>query len=136
MHALLGIFLFLLGVAMLLIAISDLLWTTFLEGGPPVTTRVCHWVVRRVLTVQRRHRRRVIAAAGLVAVLTTLVTWTFLLWTGWTLVFSSDHAALVSSDGSHPPADEWSRIYFVGSTVFTLGMGDYKPVGHGWQMAA
>jgi hypothetical protein len=135
MHALLGILLFFLGVAMLFIAVSDLLWTTFLEAGPPVTTRMCHWVVRRVLLLQRRHRRRVIAAAGLVAVLTTILTWGFLIWSGWTLVFSASPNAVVNSD-THLPADEWSRVYFVGSTVFTLGMGDYKPAGHPWQMLA
>lgn len=135
MHALPGILLFLLGVALLVIALGDLLWTTFLEGGPPVTTRVCHFVVRRVLTLQRRHRRRVVAMAGLIAVLTTLLTWTLLLWAGWTLVFSSSYGALVATD-THEPADVWARIYFVGSTVFTLGIGDYKPVGHVWQIAA
>jgi len=135
MHALLCTVTFLLGIAMLLIAISDLLWTTFLEGGPPVTTRVCHFVVRELLLLQRHHRRRLVAAAGLIAVLTTLVVWTFLLWTGWTLVFSSNSNALVNSE-THQPADEWSRIYFVGSTVFTLGMGDIRPHGHPWQIAA
>lgn len=135
MHVLLSILMFLLGVAMLFIALSDLLWTTFLEGGPPVTTRICHFVVRQLLTLQRRNRRRVVAMAGLVAVLTTFLTWTFLLWSGWTLIFSSSRGALVSSE-THQPADEWARIYFVGSTVFTLGMGDYKPVGHAWQIGA
>ncbi|HSU67992.1 MAG TPA: ion channel, partial [Tepidisphaeraceae bacterium] len=27
------------------------------------------------------------------------------------------------------------RIYFTGSTLFTLGLGDFKPKGHVWQMA-
>lgn len=33
------------------------------------------------------------------------------------------------------PADGWARIYFAGYTIFTLGLGDYKPIGHGWEMA-
>jgi hypothetical protein len=117
-----GAFIFLAGVALLLLALTDLLWTTFLEGVPPISRFF------RVLG-----NRRFIGVAGLSAIVATLATWTILVWAGWGLVFSATRSALVDTT-TLQPADEWTRFYFAGSTIFTLGPGDYKPNGHFWQM--
>ena len=131
MNLLLG----LLGAAVILYALFDLLWTCFLEGGAPVTTRVCSWLARRLLDCQRgRKSRRFVASAGLASVVASVLVWGLLIWLGWTLVFSADPGSLVSTDGARAPAEPLTRAYFVGSTIFTLGMGDYKPVGHLWQL--
>jgi hypothetical protein len=131
----LGFLIFLLGLTLLLTGIGDLLWTVFLEGGPPITTRLCHFMVRQVLAAQKRKRsRRVVGAAGLIAVITTLLVWVTLIWIGWALIFSASKWALVESS-TFQPADFWARIYFAGYTIFTLGLGDYKPIGHPWEMA-
>jgi hypothetical protein len=126
---------FVFGLGILLLALTDLLWTTFLEGGPPISTRVCHFAFHRTLTFCRGKDRRLIGFAGLAAIIGTLVTWTVMVWAGWALIFSSWTPALIDSD-TRLPADHWARIYFAGSTIFTLGMGDYKPVGHAWQLLA
>jgi hypothetical protein len=135
MHLLIGIAFFIAGVFLLLLAMVDLLWTTFLEGGPPITRHICHFAFRQTLRICRGKDRKVIGAAGLVAIISTLLTWTLLVWVGWTLVFSACTPALVDTE-TKIPADGWERLYFVGSTIFTLGMGDYKPVGHVWQLAS
>jgi hypothetical protein len=135
MHLILGSITFLLGLSLLLLALVDLLWTTFLEGGPPISTRVCHFGFGFVVGFCRGKGRKIISLAGLAAILSTLVTWTLLVWLGWALIFSSCTSALVDTE-TKVPADEWARFYFAGSTIFTLGMGDYKPVGHPWQLAA
>jgi Ion channel len=135
MHVLIGIASFLLGAFLLLLALVDLLWTTFLEGGPPISTDVGHFAFRQTLRFCRQKNRKVIGLAGLMAIVCTLVTWTFLVWIGWALIFSSSHGALVDTE-TKVPADEFARFYFAGSTIFTLGMGDYKPVGHVWQLLA
>jgi hypothetical protein len=131
---LLSILIFCLGIALLLLALSDLLWTTFLEGGPPVTRRVGHFVFTLTASFCKvGGNRRRIAMAGLAAVMSTLATWTILVWAGWALIFSSFPGALVEANTS-APADEWARVYFAGYTIFTLGLGDYKPAGHLWQL--
>ncbi len=132
---LVGAILFCVGVSLLLLALGDLLWTTFLEGGPPVTRRIGHFAFRRTVRFCRGKDRKVIGMAGVVAIISTLVTWTLLLWVGWALVFSASRGALVDTE-TKVPADQFARFYFAGSTIFTLGMGDYKPVGHFWQIAA
>ena len=85
-------------------------------------------VVRRLLS------HRLVAWAGLVVVVSTLLTWTTLLWAGWTLVFSTSPGAIVESATGHP-AEVVERVYFVGYTIFTLGLGDYRPQGSAWELA-
>jgi hypothetical protein len=122
-----------LGAAVLMIALSDLLWTTFLEGGPPLTQRVGHFAFRQTLLFCRGKDRKVIGIAGLVAILSTLLTWTLLVWTGWALIFNSATSAIFNP-ANNAPADPLERIYFAGTTIFTLGLGDYQPHGHFWQL--
>jgi Ion channel len=135
MHLVLGTLSFLLGLFLLLLALTDLLWTTFLEGGPPISRHVCHFTFHQTIRFCRGKDRKAIGLAGLVAIISTLVTWTVLIWIGWALIFSSSTSALVDTD-TKQPADEVARFYFAGSTIFTLGMGDYKPQGHAWQILA
>ncbi|MBD1835898.1 two pore domain potassium channel family protein [Cyanobacteria bacterium FACHB-472] len=49
-------------------------------------------------------------------------------------MFSASDRSLVSAD-SKQPADTWERIYFIGYTLVTLGLGDYQPEGRIWQLA-
>jgi len=159
MQLLLGI----IGFAIVLYAQVDVLWTTFLEGGAPFTTRVCSALARGILALQcysdrraalagksadgklqwsvngRRRRsrrsRRLIALAGLVVVVATVACWGLMIWLGWTLVFLSRPDSIIGSD-SHDVPDVITRVYFVGSTIFTLGMGDYRPQGHFFQIVS
>src|SRR3954447_6856926 len=122
-------FLGVVGAGLLVYALIDLLWTCFLEGGAPVTTRACSWLARALLKCQtRRTSRRLIAKAGLVSAITTVLVWGVSIWTGWTLIFCASPGALVASDTGRP-ADVVERVYFVGRPTFTLGLADYKPVG-------
>lgn len=122
------------GAGLLVYALIDLLWTCFLEGGAPVTTRACSWLAKGLLKCQtRRTSRRLIAKAGLVSAVTTVLVWGVSLWAGWTLIFCASPGALVASDTGRP-ADLTERVYFVGYTIFTLGLGDYKPVSHFYEI--
>jgi hypothetical protein len=122
------------GAGLLVYALIDLLWTCFLEGGAPVTTRACSWLAKGLLKCQtRRTSRRLIAKAGLVSAVTTVLVWGVSIWAGWTLIFCASPGGLVASDTGRP-ADLTERVYFVGYTIFTLGLGDYKPVGHFYEI--
>ena len=135
MMASMRILLALVGILMLGYAILDILWTTFLEGGAPLTTQAAARLARGMLRIQRRcTTRRVIALTGLVVVVATVLIWTLLLWGGWAMLFSASRDSLVDAS-TNQPAGVWDRIYFTGYTLFTLGLGDFKPHGHFWQMA-
>lgn len=131
MRILLGI----LGVTIVLVTVADLLWTTFLEGAGPISLRVASWIGRSVLRCHARvsGSRRVITKAGLLTVLGTLLVWGTLIWFGCALIFCSAKDALVFSE-TREPAGWWVRLYFAGTTLSTLGLGDYRPQGTFWEI--
>jgi len=124
----------LLGVAVLVVTVGDLIWTTlWVEGGAgPLTTRLTTWTWRAVRAVGAR-RPRVLTLSGPVVLLFGVVTWIVLLWAGWTLIFAGAENTLV--DTRDPGPISWSeRVYFVGYSLFTLGNGDFAPRDGVWQI--
>jgi len=120
----------LIGIVIIAMAIFDLLWTAFVEGAGPISLRIMILMGR----LQKNLRtwfpsRRLIPWSGLSVILASLATWTGMLWIGWVFIFSSVPGAVVAGTNHHP-VDLWQRIYFVGSTIFTLGIGDLLPHGH------
>lgn len=123
------------GVALLVLVAYDVISTTLSvgTGGGPLTSRLgAGWwhVARRLAT---RPDSPIIVSAGPVMVLMTIGVWLGLLWAGWTLVFAADPEAVLSST-TRQPAPGWSRVYFAGFTVFTLGVGDFVPNGQPWEV--
>lgn len=112
-------------------AARTILWTT--EDGGPLTTALGRrwWQVARRLA--KRPDSSLLTSAGPLIIVATIVVWLLLLWVGWTLVFAADASAVVSS-ATRVPANFMERAYFAGFTIFTLGMGDYTPVGAPWQL--
>lgn len=123
----------LLGITLLAVVVVDLLWTTlWADGGSgPVSSRLTNvlWVLVRKAGSTRSV---VVSLAGPIILTGTLVTWVTLLWAGWTLVFAGGEDSLRSSSGG---GVSWpARIYYVAYTMFTMGNGDYVPVGGVWQV--
>ena len=117
------------------LALYDALHTTLARGAGPVTTLASRAVWRFTRSaVGKRVSGFLFSQLGLVVLLAVVALWTVLLWAGWSLVFLSAEGAVVGS-ASGAPAGVWSRIYFVGYTLVTLGLGDYRPAGAVWQMA-
>lgn len=123
-----GIALFIAGVATLLVAAVDMLWTVFLEGAGPVTNYLYPRLGHALRHLHLATGLKVQKFSGLLVVLMSLVMWTGLVWVGWSLIFCSAPQAVVSA-ATLKPADTWSRIYFAGYTIFTLGLGDFIPQG-------
>ncbi|QGG96351.1 ion channel [Actinomarinicola tropica] len=124
--------LILLGLAILAVTIVDVVWTTFAagSGAGPVTSRIADAAWRGALALHaRRPGHRALSAAGVAVAASVLVLWTALALVGWTLVFASAEGAVREPSGV--PASLSGRVYFVGFSVFTLGLGDLQP-GEGW----
>jgi hypothetical protein len=66
-------------------------------------------------------------------VVVVLVAWITTVLAGWSLVFLASDGVVRSSSGA--TASIVDRLYFTGYTVFTLGNGDFRPVGGTWQLA-
>lgn len=125
------------GVAVVVLIFYDAYVTTVsaTSAGGPLTHRLGVGLWRGLRRLARSPRSRVLSAAGPVIVFAMLLTWLTGLWLGWTLVFSSDSSAVVH-DATGESADLWSRAYFAGFVVYTLGVGDYTPQGAPWQVLA
>ncbi len=133
--SLLPMLLLTLGVVLLLLAALDALWTTMWVngGGGPISGRMAGalwWGLRRTTW---KGRDWPLSLAGPVILVAVVLTWVALLWAGWTLVFSSDPAALsYSSTGERP---DWAgRVYFAGYALFTLGIGNVVPERGAWEV--
>jgi hypothetical protein len=113
-------------------AVATTLSTTTAAG--PLTGRLTRWGWRGAHRITHRPTSPVLAAAGPLLLVATVATWLLLVWVGWTLIFSADATAVVSSTTGEP-ADWSQRAYFAGFTAFTLGVGNYVPASAPWELA-
>ncbi|MGF2616492.1 two pore domain potassium channel family protein [Rossellomorea vietnamensis] len=124
-----------LGISVLFLVAVDLLWTTIWVdgGGGPLSRRMgkmCWFILRKVST---KHFN-LLRLAGPVVLSLTLISWILLLWVGWTLVFSADAGSILLTPDMTPVTSWMERVYYVGFTLFTLGIGDYVPQKGIWQL--
>ncbi|WP_421378424.1 ion channel [Bacillus salacetis] len=124
-----------LGVLVLFLVAIDLLWTTIWVdgGGGPVSRRLgktCWYSLRKI----SRDNSKILRLSGPLILSLTLIMWILMLWGGWTLVFSADADSILLSQKKSPVSSWEERVYFVGFTVFTLGIGDYIPQKGFWQL--
>lgn len=94
------------------LALHDAVVTTMSagSGGGPITQRVGRWVWRVLSAVSSGGGSRLLPYAGPVVLLATLLIWVTLLWSGWTIVFSSTPEAVLTAK-DELPAPLASRIY-------------------------
>lgn len=133
MHPLLG----LLGAGLVLVALVDMLWTTLAvsAGGGPITSTVSRglWEALCRLGKRRSHPHRFLRWAGVAVVTSVFVIWVGLFVLGWWLVFSSSPGAVRNATTGAPVG--WiARLYFVGFTTSTLGIGDLVPGDGLWRL--
>lgn len=83
----------------------------------------------RALVPRNRHRLR--SLAGPLSLAGIIAMWLLLVWAGWTLILAADPHSLASTRDPKP-VDLSGVIYFVAYTMFTMGNGDFYPVGDGW----
>ena len=125
-----------LAVGMILLGgtVIDLLWTTlWVAGGAgPLTSRLMVWTWRSLRRIGA-HNSRLLSLSGPLIFALSLTGWIVLLWGGWTLIFAGAENVLIDTLNRGPVS--WTdRIYFVGYTVFTLGIGDFAPRDGIWQL--
>lgn len=130
--AALRIILSFVGIAIVLGTVLDVLWTTLrLTGGGWMTSWLTDALWKLSLRITRKHH--VLAVFGFCIVLFTVAFWVLMIWTGWTLVMEGSPRAVLESR-TNQPADLWSRIYFTGSTIITIGNDEYHPGGPVWRI--
>ena len=113
----------------------EVFWTAMGKGGGPLTMRLSSIGWKLALLTGRRLPRPFLGAAGVALVLADVMGWIAMLWIGWSLVFMGAPEAVVrATSGEIATAAE--RVYFAGYTLFTLGLGDFRPEGTLWRWLA
>lgn len=124
------------GVAVLALVAWDVLATTL--SLTSVAGPITRLLTGTVWETSRRAPGSVGTAlqtrAGPVVLLVTVVSWVTLLWLGWWLVLLGV-ADGVESAATGAPASALERLYVAGFSVSTVGLGDFRPVGAGAQLA-
>ena len=125
----------LLGVAVVAIVMLDVTRVTLAvdHRDRMIGLRVSDYLWAVVDRVMRG--RRPVRGLGVAVEVGTVTSWFLFVWAGWSLVFLGAPDAVVSSETSQS-AGGWDRVYFAGITLFTLGNGEFRPQGAGWQLAA
>ena len=130
-----SVLLIVIGASLLILAISDFAVTAFVPTGEGrVTALVGRSVYKFMMWLSNKsgHHKR-LNYIGLVAIFAISTIWISMLWAGFTLIFMSDaNSVLVGTDKS--PADTFEKIYHVGYTLSTLGIGDYVPGNDFWRI--
>lgn len=123
------------GIALVMFTFVDALWTTLSQqGAGPFSKRMSRAVWRAGMALTRQWSSSALTRSiGTFALMAAALAWVGMLWAGWVLVFSAEPGVVVRG-ATGAPADLASRIYFVGYTLFTLGLGTYEPVGPGWEI--
>lgn len=129
------VLLFLVGAVLVLFGAVDALWTTLWVDGNagPMTRRHNSWLRRAILLVAGQ-RHRMLSLTGPLVLVASVLVWAITVWTGWALLFSADPRSLVDTH-TGAQAGIADRIYFTGSTMFTLGSGEFTPSGSLWKVA-
>ncbi|MFN2557942.1 MAG: hypothetical protein ABR592_13940 [Nitriliruptorales bacterium] len=122
--------------AVLLVAVAyDLIRTVFDvgQGGGPLTGRTSKALWWCVLALRRwGFSHRTVERFGIGVVLSVGVTWLVAMWIGWTFVLNGTVNALVET-GTGRPASFWERAYFVVTSLFVLGPGEFQGGTTGWR---
>ena len=124
-----------IGASLVLLAISDFAVTAYVPTGEGrVTAVVGRGIYKLMLWLSGNNGyHRILNRIGLVTILSISTIWILLLWTGFSLIYLSDtNSVLVGTDKS--PTDVFEKVYHVGYTLSTLGIGDYVPGSNFWRI--
>ena len=125
----------LIGVLIVAAAMVDVLWSTLsVSGAGFVTGPLARGLWSVALALHRAvGSHRLLQSVAPLVILAVVGTWVLMLWGGWTLVFTAEDLAVADATTMQPAAP-LDRIYFVGFTLFTLGVGDFVAGGPGWRI--
>lgn len=117
-----------IGITLVIFALIDLIWTSlWVDGGAgPVSNRVTNMIWEKFYKLDRGNHR-LLKFAGPFILVSTLLLWILMLWSGWALIFASDSESLVNTISDRPVL--WHDIvYYAAYVMFTLGSGEFAPV--------
>ncbi len=126
-----------LGTTILLVGLWDAFITVFsTAGGGPITASMNRFVWKILLGIHRRRKiHTLLSFVGPFLLLANIVFWYVAQGLGWLFIFH-EYAGSVVDNTTGEPAGLVQTMYFVGSTISSLGYGDYVPSGSPFTLIA
>jgi len=123
------------GASLIILAISDFTVTAFVPTGEGKITALTGRSIYNLMQRLAGHngRNRLLNYIGLVIIFTIITIWIVMLWAGFTLIYAADANSILVGDDK-TPSDIFEKIYHVGYTLSTLGMGDFVPGSDFWRV--
>lgn len=130
-------FYLIIGIILVFIAATDILYTVLSSNGAGYLSKYSMKYTAAVFQLAARQSgsRKVLKYAGVSLLLSIIVVWILLLWTGVFFIFLYDQNSVFDST-TLIPAGTLDRFYFAGYLLSTLGNGDFKPQTGVWQIVA
>lgn len=124
-----------IGISIVVLTLIDFIWTTlWVDGGAGPLTNKLTSAYRTLHKQVSRNNSKFLSLAGPIILVSTLATWIFLLWAGWTFIFASSDMIVDTKDGG--PLSWIEYAYYAGYLIFTLGNGEFAPDDGIWQIVA
>lgn len=126
-----------LGIILLIITLTDAFLIIFsLRHGGPITNFWTNKIWSGFLAIHRRHKiHKVLGFVGPAFLVFAVLTWYFMMYVSWLLIFLSHNRSAVVQ-ASSAELDIFQKIYFIGATLSTVGYGDIVPSSFPWTTMA
>lgn len=118
------------GIALVTLVTLDLFWTTLTTRGSGFLTQWISFGLCRLLALLHRlwGSRNPLLIAGPLTLVVLGLCWIVTLWLGWSLILSGLFDPIVSAQTGRTATGS-ELVYYVGFTLSTLGVGDFRPQG-------
>ncbi len=133
MNLLLGI----IGIILFAVVIVDVLQTTFfLTGTGLLSGQLSLGIWKLLLIIQKKSKKRMhrlLAYAGSSIILVNFFIWVVVFFFGITFIFHFSENSIINSR-TGIASGFWEKLYYVGFSVTTLGIGDFIPGSKFWEL--
>lgn len=130
-----SVLLVLLGSFLIVFALYDFMVTAFIPSGEgPLAARVNKGIFQLIFRLAGRDgRKRQLNYVGLAIIFCLSFTWILMIWSGFVCIYAAFPESILQSEPKRP-ADLIEKIYYVGYTLSTLGIGDFVAGNDFWRL--
>jgi hypothetical protein len=128
-------YIFSLGLIILAFTATDLFNTSLsVRGAGYMTKRLSKNIWTILLMIHRKTgAKKPLELGGAIILVSILLNWLFLIWTGASLMFISQFDSLMNVE-TNTTTSISDKIFYTGYTLSTLGLGDIEPSSSFWDI--
>lgn len=132
---LVSILLVVVGIALVAFAIYDFAVTAYIPSGEgPLAEKVNRFIFKLFFKLSGENGRSpLLEYIGVAIIFALSFTWIIMIWSGFVCIFYAFPESILQGENK-TPTDLFEKIYHVGYTLSTLGIGDYVPGNNFWRV--